>query len=151
MECAADDRVLATGTRASSYAALLGLHCWHVPSGAAAVALRDRGNGLLRHRLRRVTSRRSRSVPTALVRGMVLAAAAGLAFPLGTVQLTPRRGVLAALMRDARWETRAFAVVRLAQRADTAAVAVAAASGDPSPEVRAAARAALLRAGRLPS
>ncbi len=151
MECAADDRVLSTGTRASAYAALLGLHTWPGRPGTAAVSLRGTSGGLLRHRLRRVASRHPQSVPTPWVRRVVLAAALGLSVPLGTVQLTPRRGVLADLMRDARWETRAFAVVRLAQRADTVAVALAAATEDPSPEVRAAARAALRRARRLSS
>jgi hypothetical protein len=59
------------------------------------------------------------------------------------VRLAPTRGVLDSLMHDARWQTRAYAVVGLAQRSDSLAVARSAAEGDPNPRVRAWARYAL--------
>jgi len=53
------------------------------------------------------------------------------------------RGVLTTLMADTRWESRAYAVLGLAQRADSVAVARSVAEQDPSPTVRAWARYAL--------
>jgi hypothetical protein len=47
------------------------------------------------------------------------------------------------LMRDARWESRAYAVIGLAQRQDSVAVARSVAERDPNPRVRAWARYAL--------
>ena len=46
-------------------------------------------------------------------------------------------------MQETRWESRAWAVVRLAQRADSVDVARSAARHDPDPAVRAWARYAL--------
>jgi hypothetical protein len=46
-------------------------------------------------------------------------------------------------MLDAQWESRAYAVLGLAQRADSVAVAQSAAESDPSPRVRAWAKYAL--------
>jgi hypothetical protein len=67
----------------------------------------------------------------------------GVAVPMSTVQLAPTRDVLTTLMEDARWESRAYAVLGLAQRADSVAVARSAAERDPSPSVRMWARYAL--------
>jgi len=66
-----------------------------------------------------------------------------VAGPMSTVQLAPTRSVLTTLMADARWESRAYAVLGLAQRPDSVAVARSAAEQDPSPTVRAWARYAL--------
>jgi hypothetical protein len=62
---------------------------------------------------------------------------------MSAVELSPSRDVLASLMRDVRWESRAYAVIGLARRADSVAVARSAAELDPSPRVRAWARYAL--------
>ena len=56
---------------------------------------------------------------------------------MSVVQLAPTRDVLTTLMLDAQWESRAYAVLGLAQRADSVAVARSAAELDPSPRVRA--------------
>ncbi|HEY6223494.1 MAG TPA: hypothetical protein VIW26_06905, partial [Gemmatimonadales bacterium] len=73
----------------------------------------------------------------------------GVAGPTSAVQLAPTRSVLTTLMGDSRWESRAWAVLGLAQRPDSIAVARSAAELDPSPSVRAWARYALGdRAGR---
>ena len=53
------------------------------------------------------------------------------------------RDVLTGLMREAQWESRAYAVLGLAKRADSVAVARDAAELDPNPRVRAWARYAL--------
>jgi len=66
-----------------------------------------------------------------------------VAAPMSAVQLAPTRDVLTTLMRDSRWESRAYAVMGLAKRADSIAVARAAAEDDPNPRVRAWARYAL--------
>ena len=65
--------------------------------------------------------------------------------PSATARLAPTRQVLTSLMRETRWESRAWAVVRLAQRADSVDVARSAARHDPDPAVRAWARYALTR------
>ena len=67
---------------------------------------------------------------------------------MGAVRIAPSRAVLTTLMQDVRWESRAYAVVGLAQRADSIAVARSAAERDPSPRVRAWARYALGAARR---
>jgi hypothetical protein len=73
------------------------------------------------------------------------------AAPLSVVQLAPTRAVLTSLMLSAQWETRAYAVLGLAERADSVAVARSAAELDPSPRVRAWARYALDHRGVLPA
>jgi hypothetical protein len=81
-----------------------------------------------------------------LARGWAVVAAfatLSVAGPLSAVRLAPSRDVLTTLMRDARWESRAYAVLGLAQRQDSVAVARSAAELDPSPRVRAWARYAL--------
>ncbi|HTJ21680.1 MAG TPA: HEAT repeat domain-containing protein, partial [Gemmatimonadaceae bacterium] len=66
-----------------------------------------------------------------------------LVWPMSAIQLAPTRDVLTRLMNDASWELRAYAVLGLAQRPDSVAVARKAAELDPSPRVRAWARYAL--------
>jgi hypothetical protein len=73
----------------------------------------------------------------------VTAACAISSVPLGAVEVVPTRDVLASLMRDSRWESRAYAVIGLAHHPDTVAFARSAAERDPSPRVRAWARYAL--------
>jgi beta-lactamase regulating signal transducer with metallopeptidase domain len=146
-EGAADEWVLASGVRPSTYASLLGLRSW---SQAGLLAMGLAGRGALRQRLRWITSGVATPLPQVSRQRIAMAMAASLAIPLGTVQLAPSRGALDGMMQRDRWESRAFAVARLALRADTVAVAQAAAVSDPSPRVRAAARAALMRAGQRP-
>lgn len=148
LELACDDRVLDAGVRPSEYADVLvraadRLHA-ALPSRDVVMAAARRGG--LRERLDAIVNvHRTYAAPR---RASMLAAAAlslTLALPLSTVRLAPTRDVLDALMRDARWESRAYAVLGLAQRADSVAVARSAATGDPSPRVRAWARYALTR------
>lgn len=145
-EFACDDRVIASGVRRSDYADLLidaadRVHLATL-SGASALALsRHRG---LRARLSAVLDTRHDVRPVA--RGWIAVAATVTLFvavPASTVQLAPTRETLTSLMRDARWESRAYAVLGLAQRPDSIAVARSAAELDPSPRVRAWARYAL--------
>jgi hypothetical protein len=68
---------------------------------------------------------------------------------MSVAHLAPTRGVLTTLMLDTQWESRAYAVLGLAQRADSVAVARSAAELDPSPRVRAWAKYALGRQGSM--
>jgi beta-lactamase regulating signal transducer with metallopeptidase domain len=141
-ELACDDRVLARGTRRSDYAELLVNAADRLLPAAGAMALSERGS--LRARLAAVLDVRHDVRPIA--RRWVATACvstAAIAAPLSAVQLAPTRSVLTTLMADARWESRAYAVLGLAQRADSVAVARSAAERDPSPRVRAWARYAL--------
>jgi hypothetical protein len=45
------------------------------------------------------------------------------ALPIGAIRVAPTRDVLTTLMRDGHWESRAYAVVHLAQRPDSVEVA----------------------------
>jgi len=144
-ERAADDRVIASGIRRSDYAELLiaasPANAWPV---GAALTLATRSGGLLRARLAAILDIGHSAPP--LARRWTLAATAACVvsvLPLGAVDLAPTRDVLASLMRDSRWESRAYAVLGLAHRSDTVAVARSAAELDPSPRVRAWARYAL--------
>lgn len=148
LELACDDRVLSYGVRPSAYADVLvrasdWLDASLTSRDVTMAAVRRTG---LRERLDAIVNvRRTYAAPR---RASVVAAAAltmVLALPLSTVRLAPTRGVLDALMRDTRWESRAYAVLGLAQRADSVAVARSAATGDPSARVRAWARYALTR------
>ena len=144
-ELACDDGVLAAGVRASDYAALLvraAESLGGVERPAAALALaRARG---LRARLASIVDVTRSTVPIGRWwRHAAVAATVALVWPLSTVQLAPTRDVLTSLMHDASWELRAYAVVGLAQRPDSVAVARSAAELDPSPRVRAWARYAL--------
>ncbi len=147
-ELACDDRVIGGGAARSDYAELLvgaadaahGVAGACEPSGAPALSAR-RG---LRGRLDAVLDVRHDVRPVA--RAWVVVAAVAtvvIALPTSTVQLAPSRDVLTTLMTDARWESRAYAVMGLARRQDSVAVARSAAELDPSPRVRAWARYAL--------
>lgn len=142
-EEACDDRVLASGIRASDYAEWLAVS---IPGSeyqfTAAMALARPGN--LRARLAIVTDTRRRIViPDRRAVLCAVALSAAIVVPLSTARLAPTRQVLTSLMRETRWESRAWAVVHLARRADSVEVARSAASSDPDPTVRAWARYAL--------
>jgi beta-lactamase regulating signal transducer with metallopeptidase domain len=141
-ELACDDRVLSRGTRRSDYAELLVSAADRLLPVAGAMALSERGS--LRARLVAVLDVRHDVRPIAR-RWVTTASLSTLAVagPLSAVQLAPTRAVLTTLMGDARWESRAYAVLGLAQRADSVAVARTAAERDPNPRVRAWARYAL--------
>ena len=144
IEEACDDRVLLSGVRRSDYAEWLAASAAARGPGQMAAAMslvRHRG---LRSRLEAVTNihRRVAAPAQCAVRlGAVVTLL--LVGPMATVRLAPTRSTLTSLMRDSRWESRAWAVVRLAQRADSVDVAQAAARHDPDPAVRACARYAL--------
>jgi beta-lactamase regulating signal transducer with metallopeptidase domain len=145
-ELACDDRVIAAGARRSDYAELLALAADRLLPLYAGLALSTRRG--LRPRLRAVLDARRDVRPVA--RRWTLVAAVStvtIAAPVSAVQLAPTRDVLTSLMRDTRWETRAYAVIGLASRADSVAVARSAAERDPSPGVRAWARYALDQRG----
>jgi beta-lactamase regulating signal transducer with metallopeptidase domain len=145
-ELACDDRVIASGVRRSDYADLLidVADQVHPGSLAAARALALSSRAGLRARLSSVLDTRHDVRPVAK-RWVAVAATATLvvAASASSVQLAPTRDALTALMRDARWESRAYAVLGLAQRPDSIAVARSAAERDPNPRVRAWARYAL--------
>jgi beta-lactamase regulating signal transducer with metallopeptidase domain len=141
-ERACDDRVVAAGVKRSDYAELLVSSADAMCDVNVALALSSPGG--LRGRLAALLDSRRDIRP--LARGWVIAAAAttvAVAGPASTIRLAPTRDVLTTLMSDARWESRAYAVLGLAQRADSVAVARSAAERDPSPRVRAWARYAL--------
>ena len=149
-ELACDDRVIAAGVRRSDYAELLvsaaaALRSARV-AAAPALALSERRG--LRARLTAVLDTRHDVRPLRR-RWATVAATATLAVagPVSSVQLAPSREVLTTLMLDARWESRAYAVLGLAQRRDSIAVAQSAAELDPNPRVRAWARYALGQRG----
>jgi beta-lactamase regulating signal transducer with metallopeptidase domain len=148
-ELACDERVLAAGAPRGEYAELLVL-------GADALDERPGGRGMrhaafglvarggLRHRLHRILQAPPATVSAARARLLCASVAlVVLAAPASMVRLAPTRGVLDSLMHDSRWQTRAYAVVGLAQRTDSLAVARSAAERDPNPRVRAWARYAL--------
>jgi len=146
-ELACDERVLAAGVRRSDYAELLARAADGLRGGRPlALAVSSRGG--LRARLAAIVDSR-RELRTATRRQLAAAAAFStcVTLPTGLAQLAPTRDVLDSLMRDARWESRAYAVTRLAQRSDSVAVARVAATLDPSPRVRALAADALARRG----
>lgn len=142
-EQACDDRVLMTGVRASDYADWLAASaCGADRQAGAAMALARRSN--LRSRLAAVTDARRRlTIPGRREVLSAIAVTLAIVTPLATARLAPTRQVLTSLMHEARWESRAWAVVRLAQRADSVDVARSAAHHDPEPAVRAWARYAL--------
>jgi hypothetical protein len=98
-----------------------------------------------------VDTRRDRRAPGRLARSIAVMATLLMAGPAGAARLAPSKDVLTALMGDPRWDSRAYAVVGLAQRADSIHVARAASQSDPSPRVRAWARLALDQSPRVPS
>jgi beta-lactamase regulating signal transducer with metallopeptidase domain len=141
-EHVSDDRVIASGVRRSDYAELLiGAADRFLGLEPALALSRTRG---LRGRLGAILDIDHSVVP--LARGWFAFAALSTALvagPISAVRLAPTRDVLTSLMRDSRWESRAYAVLGLAERPDTLAVARAAAEADPNPRVRAWARYAL--------
>jgi len=145
-ELACDDRVIESGVRRSEYAELLVAavdrlrHSTTTPAAAVALA----GRAGLRERLTAVLDVEHITRPLS-TRWIVVAATATVfvAAPTSAVRLAPTRDMLTMLVRDARWESRAYAVLGLAQRADSVAVARSVAERDPSPRVRAWARYAL--------
>ena len=142
-EEASDDRVLLSGVRMSDYAEWLSASVpWSRDHVQVATALVRPGN--LRARLAAVTdTRRHLGAPTRRVALFAVALTAAIVAPLATARLAPTRDVLTSLMQETRWESRAWAVVRLARRADSVDVARSAAHHDPDPTVRAWARYAL--------
>jgi beta-lactamase regulating signal transducer with metallopeptidase domain len=144
-ERAADDRVIASGIARSDYAELLiGASVVGASQIEPALALTGAGRGPLRARLAAILDVRHDVRPLARRWALVATAACAVsAVPLAAVEVAPTRDVLARLMRDSRWESRAYAVIGLAHRPDTVAFARSAAELDPSPRVRAWARYAL--------
>jgi beta-lactamase regulating signal transducer with metallopeptidase domain len=148
MECelASDDHVLSSGIRASEYAEVLlaASDAMALRAGrrSAAIALASHGNLYRRIAAISHTGRDTRAPRQA---GHLLAAALTLflSLPVSGARLAPSRDVLTTLMSDGRWESRAYAVIGLAQRPDSIEVARAASELDPSPQVRALARVAL--------
>lgn len=145
-ELACDGRVIASGVRRSDYAELLvnvaeSLRA-NVLAPRTALALSQRSG--LRGRLMALVDTGYAARPVARV-WRIAAAAITLASAasMSAVRLAPSREVLTTLMGDTRWESRAYAVMGLAQRQDSVAVARSAAELDPSPRVRAWARYAL--------
>jgi len=148
-ELACDERVVAAGVRCSDYADLLvraadALAMSRNADTLPALALSRRGG--LRTRLAALLDARREVRPLARRWAAAATAATVIASaPLTAIELAPTRDVLTTLMRDARWESRAYAVLGLAQRPDSIAVARSAAALDPSPRVREWARYALDR------
>ena len=140
--------ITTSGVARSDYAELLIIASSGVESSSgAAFALTGNGRGGLRSRLAAILDVRHEVSPLRpFARRSALAATAACALaaaPMSAVELSPTRDVLATLMRDSRWESRAYAVIGLAHRADSVAAARSAAELDPSPHVRAWARYAL--------
>ena len=119
----------------------------HAPAPATGAALARAGG--LRERLADVLDA-SRAPRARWSRQAAVAASAVLlaSAPATAVELAPTREVLAGLVRDARWESRAYAVVGLAQRRDSVELAREVARQDPSPRVRAWAKYALAQGTR---
>lgn len=152
-ELACDDRVIAAGVRRSDYAELLvnAADALRAATSVRSAALALSNPSGLRARLSAVLDTRHDVRP--LARGWAIVAAIGtltVACPMSAVRLAPTRQVLTTLMSDTRWESRAYAVLGLAQRQDSVAVARSAAELDPSPRVRAWARYALEQSSALP-
>lgn len=146
-EHAADDRVLSLGVRASDYAELLLATASNAEDVAAprhAFALSS-SSGLRARLTAIVDSTRDRREPLKRTVAFAATVVVTIAMPLASVRLSPTREVLTTLMAESQWESRAYAVMGLAQRADTLDVARAAAVADPSPRVRAWAKLALSR------
>lgn len=141
-ELACDERVIAAGVRRSDYAELLVDAAERFLPLAPALPLGGRGG--LRPRLAAILDARRAIQPLGRQWVVVAALSTGIVVgPMSVVQLAPTRSVLTTLIGDARWETRAYAVIGLASRADSVAVARSVAERDPNPRVRAWARYAL--------
>jgi beta-lactamase regulating signal transducer with metallopeptidase domain len=147
-EVACDDAVLRAGVRPSDHAQVLlnmaarSATGWR-GRGAACAFLQTSG---LRNRIALLARpERDLRMPGRATAFATLCLAIVVALPMGTARIAPTRETLQRLMQDVRWESRAWAVQKLAQRADSIETARAAALSDPSPRVRASARAALAR------
>jgi beta-lactamase regulating signal transducer with metallopeptidase domain len=141
-ELACDDRVISAGVRRSEYAELLVEAADRFLPLEPALPLGGRAG--LRPRLAAILD--ARRVIAPIGRQWVVAASVSTCVvvgPMSVVQLAPTRDVLTTLIGDARWESRAYAVIGLAKRADSVAVARSVAELDPNPRVRAWARYAL--------
>lgn len=148
-ELAADDRVLAEGVRPSDYAELLVQSAQHLGGASVAVALARRG-GLRRRLVAIADVQRDLRAPGHRAHLAAVLLTMALALPATGARLAPSRDVLTALMRDARWESRAYAAIGLAQRPDSIEIARAASRLDPNPRVRAWARLAVERVDIAP-
>lgn len=135
-ELACDDRVLATGVKQSDYADLLLRASDTLLPGEPAASMAI-ARGTLRDRLAAIVTP-GRDLRAAGRTRVVIATIATLiiSIPVGALRPEPTREVLTALMHDTRWDARAYAVIGLAQRADSLAIAQAAARHDPSARVR---------------
>ena len=143
-ELACDDRVLAAGIRRSDYAELLAIAASGRPGPVAAGSVALGTEPGLRERLHAIVdTSRVVSLPARRTRNAAAGVTLLMSAVMSLVQIVPTRDVLTTLMGDDRWEARAYAVVRLAARADSVEVARAAARTDPSPRVRAWAQYAL--------
>jgi len=143
-ELACDDRVLAAGVRRSDYAELLARAGRNDSLALGARALASGRRAGVRDRIRAIVdTQRTVRLPSRTATASAAMTTLLLSVSVSIVQLAPPRDVLTTLMQDDRWEARAYAVVRLAERADSVEVARAAARTDPSPRVRAWARYAL--------
>jgi beta-lactamase regulating signal transducer with metallopeptidase domain len=146
-ELACDDHVIESGVRRSDYAELLvdaaeSLMQTATIRASGALALAERGG--LRTRLVAILD--ASHVTRPLAHRWVAVAALStviVAAPMSAVRLAPTRDVLTMLVQDTRWESRAYAVLGLAHRQDSVAVARSIAERDPNPRVRAWARYAL--------
>lgn len=149
-ELACDDRVIGAGVRRSDYAELLvdAADRFLPLASALAPALPLARRAGLRGRLAAILD--GRRVVAPLGRQWIAVAVLTttvIVGPVSAVQLAPTRAVLTTLIGDARWESRAYAVIGLARRADSVAVARSVAERDPNPRVRAWARYALDQRG----
>src|SRR5205814_591121 len=125
-ELASDDRVLAHGVRPSIYADLLA-RAAEVAAAPAELAMAFSRRTGLRPRLAAIVdTRRSIAAPAHAVVRLATVLTFAVTVPLSAVDLAPTRDVLTQLMRDGRWDARAYAVIGLAQRTDSVAVARAA-------------------------
>jgi hypothetical protein len=145
-ELASDDCVLEHGVLASDYAELLVQSADAARGGGevrpVAAALSARAG--LRQRLAAIVEpRRDVRAPARTTVALAAALTVSVAVPMSAVRLVPNKNVLTTLMQDSRWESRAYAVIGLAQRPDSVEVARAAAERDPNPRVRAWAKFAL--------
>jgi beta-lactamase regulating signal transducer with metallopeptidase domain len=138
-ELACDDQVLTLGVRQSDYAELLVDACERLRvHGESSIAMAISGGDGLRERLRTILDpARDRRRGSRLAAAISVAAMLLVAVPASMVQLAPTRSVLNSLMHDHRWQSRAYAVLGLAQRPDSIEVARSAATTDPDPKVRA--------------
>lgn len=142
----ADDHVLQRGVRPSDYAELLADTLSMVRGPRWASALGGATHSQLRARLARVVDvDRPLGAPGRRVVAAAILLALGAVVPAGTARLVPSRDLLTRLVADTRWESRAYAAVRLAERPDSIHMARTIALRDPNPRVRALTTSALAR------